>query len=98
MEQLHTIPFGQNGRRRKRHTVPEHPAGDDADVRYAAALKLVQTIDLNLQRGTHHYYDTRGRLLSTLDEVIQAMLTDSLALSQPADKTVEWVLVGELAA
>ena len=68
-----------------------------------AALKLVQVIDHNLRNGTQHYYDTQGRLLRTLDEVINAMLTDSLALSKPAENTKEieageWVRVGELVA
>jgi hypothetical protein len=76
---------------------------EDADVRYAVALKLVQVIDHNLRNGTQHYYDTQGRLLHTLDEVINAMLTDSLALSKPAKNTQgieagEWVRIGELVA
>jgi len=78
-----------------------HPA--DADARYAAALRLVQVIDHNLQTGTQHYYDIQGRLLSTLDEVIHAMLTDSLVLGRPAEypqnaRAVQWVPVGELVA
>ena len=77
MGQPPTILFSRNGRSRR--------GSDDADARYAAALKLVQVIDHNLQKGTRHYYDTRGRLLSTLDEVIHAMLTDSLALGKPAE-------------
>ncbi len=76
---------------------------DDADARYAAALKLVQAIDHNLRNGTQHYYDTQGRLLSTLDEVIHAMLSDSLALGKPAKhsrdaKATEWMPVAELVA
>ena len=76
---------------------------DKADARYAAALKLVQVIDYNLRKGTRHYYDSRGRLLSSLDQVIHAILTDSLALGRPAERprskeTVQWMPVGELAA
>lgn len=76
---------------------------DDADARYAAALKLVQVIDHNLRNGTQHYYDTQGRLLSTLDEVIHAMLSDSLAPGKPAKhsrdaKAAEWMPVAELVA
>jgi hypothetical protein len=97
MGQSQTIPFGRNGRSRK-GCLP----GDDADARYAAALKLVQTIDRDLQKGTRHYYDSRGQLLSTLDEVIHAMLTDNLAFGKPAGYTqkeaVPWSPVGELAA
>ena len=96
MEQSPAIPFGRNGRSRT-GAVQEYPMGDDADARYAAALQLVQVIDHNLQKGTHHYYDTQGRLLNTLDEVVHALLTDSLALGQPA-RAVEWEPVSELAA
>ena len=76
---------------------------DDADVRYAAALKLVEAIDYNLRNGTEHYYDTQGRLLSSLDEVINAALTDTLAPGKPAeqperDEAVEWVSSSELVA
>jgi hypothetical protein len=93
------VQVSRNGRGRQAHS----PLDDDADVRYAAALKLVQTIDHNLQKGTRHYYDSQGRLLSTLDEVIHAMLTDSLVLSKPAkvlrgEESLQWSPVGELAA
>ena len=76
---------------------------EDADARYAEALKLVQVIDDNLRNGTQHYYDTQGRLLRTLDEVINAMLTDSLALGKPTKyaqdaEPVQWVPVAELVA
>ena len=86
----------RNGRRRVSQT-------DDADTRYAAALKLVQTIDSNLRNGTQHYYNTQGRLLHTLDEVIHAMLTDSLAPGKPVKypqeaEAVQWVPVAELVA
>ena len=86
----------RNGRRRGN-------AADDADARYAAALKLVQAIDSNLRNGTQHYYNTQGRLLHTLDDVIHAMLTDSLAPGKPVRysreaEAVEWVPVTELVA
>ena len=86
----------RNGRGRGSH--PE-----DADARYAEALKLVQVIDDNLRNGTQHYYNTQGRLLQTLDEVIDAVLTDSLALGKPVKysqdaKPVQWVPVAELVA
>ena len=76
---------------------------EDADARYAEALKLVQAIDDNLRNGTQHYYDTQGRLLRTLDEVINAMLTDSLTLGKPVKysqdaEPVQWVPVAELVA
>jgi hypothetical protein len=76
---------------------------DDADARYVAALKLVEAIDYNLRNGTQHYYDTRGRLLSTLDEVIHAVLTDNLAVGKPTKHSqgaeiVEWASVSDLVA
>ncbi len=96
------VQVSRNGRSGKRETTPG-PYSDEADARYAAALKLVQTIDHNLQKGTRHYYDTQGRLLNTLDEVIHAMLADSLVLGKPdeylqGDERMEWASVGELAA
>jgi hypothetical protein len=92
----------RNGRSRKGDSGKYRP-GDDAEARYEAALKLVQVIDRNLQRGTRHYYDTRGRLLSTLDEVVHAMLNNSLAPDKPAkrlpaEEAVQWAPVSELAA
>ncbi|MEJ2556506.1 MAG: hypothetical protein P8186_09810 [Anaerolineae bacterium] len=96
------VQVSRNGRSGKRERTPG-PYSDEADARYAAALKLVQTIDHNLQKGTRHYYDTQGRLLNTLDEVIHAMLADSLVLGKPdehvqSDERREWAPVGELAA
>jgi hypothetical protein len=51
---------------------------NDQDVSYAAALRLVEQIDSHLCAGTRHYYDTQGRLLTTLDGVVEAILTDTL--------------------
>jgi hypothetical protein len=50
----------------------------NADARYAVALELVRAIDEHLKNRTRHYRDIQGRLLLSLDEVIHAMLTDSL--------------------
>ncbi len=109
MGQSSTIPFpkgdlkvSRNGRGAKGKALT-HAQPDDADVRYAAALKLVQVIDRNLQNGTRHYYDTQGRLLTTLDEVIHAALSDTLALGKPAEypqdtDAIEWVSANELVA
>ena len=103
MERPSTIKFpktdlhtNRNGRGSKRQS-------DDADARYAAALKVVQAIDRNLRTGTRHYYDTQGRLLATLDEVIHALLTDTLELDHPGDQpregeAREWVPVRQMVA
>jgi hypothetical protein len=50
---------------------------------YFAALKLVSCIDDGLTRGNYPYRDkTTGRLLTTLDEVIRAILDDSLVMTE----------------
>jgi len=74
---------------------------DDADARYAAALRLVQLIDRDLQKGTRHYYDASGKLLVSLDEVVQAILNDTLVVDKPPrflseQDVVNWSAVGEV--
>jgi len=76
---------------------------DDGDARYAAALRLVQAIDRDLQKGTRHYYDATGRLLVSLDEVVQAILNDNLIVDRPPkflrdQDLVRWPAVGEMVA
>lgn len=76
---------------------------DDADARYAAALRLVQAIDRDLQKGTRHYYDASGKLLVSLDEVVQAILNDTLVVDKspqlmPEEGMVNWSAVGEIIA
>jgi hypothetical protein len=50
----------------------------ESAARYTLALQLVQQIDRHLQNGTCHYRDTQGRLLTTLDEVVNAILSNTL--------------------
>ena len=45
---------------------------------YHAALKLVTRIAEDLSRGVHPFRDSTGRPLTTLDEVIRAILSGSL--------------------
>jgi hypothetical protein len=96
------LRISRNGHNRKgKASVNAH--SDDADARYATALKVVQAIDYNLQHGTRHYYDIHGRLLTTLDEVIHAALSDSLAIGRPAatlerDEPAEWIPLVQLVA
>ena len=45
---------------------------------YYAALELVEQIEQNLQSGAHHYWDKQGRLLRTLNQVVDAILADEL--------------------
>lgn len=94
----------RNGR--GRHIDSARPAPvlvDDADARYDAALRLVQAIDHDLQKGTRHYYDATGKLLVSLDEVVQAILNDNLVVDRPPrflreHDLVNWPVVGELVA
>jgi hypothetical protein len=76
---------------------------DDADARYAAALRLVQAIDRDLQKGTRHYYDASGKLLVSLDEVVQAILNDTLVVDRsprllPEEGIMSLSAVGEIIA
>lgn len=48
---------------------------------YMAALHLVQRVDEDLRRGVRHYRDRAGQLLTSLDEVVRAMLEDDLMLA-----------------
>ena len=103
MEKSSTVQFPSGEPQVSRNGRSGRAYSNDADARYAAALKLVQVIDHNLRNGTQHYYDTQGKLLRSLDEVINAMLTDSLALGKPAKysqdaEAVQWVSVGGLVA
>ena len=74
-----------NGRgRRVKQSGGERTLTDEADARYAAALRLVQAIDWDLQKGTRHFHNSAGKLLMSLDEVVQAILNDDLVADRPA--------------
>lgn len=45
---------------------------------YQAALELVARIDEDLTRGVRHYRTKAGRLLTCLDEVIDAIIRGEL--------------------
>ncbi len=47
---------------------------------YEAALELVQLIDEHLTNGTQHYRTKSGKLLRTLDQVVNAILADNLRI------------------
>lgn len=103
MELSSTMKYDKNGRSRRARAGHTPPILEDADARYAAALRLVQTIDRDLQRGTRHYYDTCGKLLISLDEVIQAILADNLVVDKPVrlyegQEAINWSTVGEFSA
>lgn len=48
-------------------------------LRYDAAHRLVEIVDDHLTRNTCHYRNKAGELLLTLDEVVNAILTNDLA-------------------
>ena len=102
--QLSSTSQSRNGRNRKvRADQATSIQPDEADIRYVAALSLVEAIDRDLQKGTRHYYDTAGNLLISLDEVIQAILSDTLVVDKPVKMfrdrgAVQWSRVGELVA
>lgn len=56
--------------------------GDKIEIEatYQAALKLVARIDEELTRGVTHYRNKAGVLLTHLDEVVRAILSDDLQL------------------
>lgn len=54
----------------------------EANIRYDIALEIVTRIDTHLAQGTQHYRDRDGRLLTTLDQVIHAILTDNLTTQE----------------
>lgn len=65
---------------------------------YYAALKLVAQIDEDLTRGVRHYRNRAGTLLTTLDEVVHAILADDLLLEEEFEKDGLWYTPQELAA
>ncbi len=65
---------------------------------YQAALKLVARIDDDLTRGVRHYRNKAGILLTTLDEVIRAILENDLLLEEHEERQSVWFTPQELAA
>ncbi len=70
----------------------------EREATYYAALKLVARIDEDLTRGTRHYRNKAGVLLTTLDEVVRAILEDDLLLPEVEEAEMMWVAPQELAA
>jgi hypothetical protein len=74
------------------------PAMSEREAVYYAALKLVAGIDEDLTRGIRHYRNKAGMLLTTLDEVVRAILNDDLLLPEETRADVTWVTPQEMAA
>ena len=70
----------------------------EQEATYYAALELVARIDEDLTRGVRHYRNKAGVLLTTLDEVVSAILNDNLLVSQEQESGMIWVAPQELAA
>jgi hypothetical protein len=83
-----------NGRTRPELVVSR---SNEREATYNAALKLVAQIDEDLTKGIRHYRTKNGQLLTTLDQVINAILEDNLLLPQVQEET-EAVWMQELAA
>ena len=49
-------------------------------IRYSVALDVVERIDALLERRAQHYRTKSGQLLTTLDQVVTAILQDDLAI------------------
>lgn len=54
-------------------------APTEQEANYKSALELVARIDEDLTRGHPHYRTRAGELLTTLDLVVVAILSDNLA-------------------
>ena len=50
----------------------EEPENENYDL----AVQFVVWVDAQLQKGTYHFRDRDGRLLTTLDQVIKAVLAE----------------------
>jgi len=77
--------FKRNQRHNGRENYPQlvvAPTPAEQEATYYAALELVAEIDEGLTRGTRHYRNKAGALLTSLDQVINALLTDDLALPE----------------
>jgi hypothetical protein len=101
MEHTQTRTLNHN-RNNNHRTYPElvvtHSVSEQ-EATYNAALKLVARIDEDLTKGTRHYRNKAGVLLTTLDEVVHAILNDDLLLPEEREKPgVVWMAPQELAA
>ena len=100
MEQAHM----QNHNHNQRHVAPraypelvKSSKMTEQEATYYAALELVARIDEELTRGIRHYRDKTGLLLTTLDEVVRAILDDNLLVPNEEPQLM-WMAPQELAA
>ena len=75
------------------------PTANERETTYYAALELVAQIDEALTKGTRHYRNKAGNLLTTLDEVVRAILANDLLVPEVEEKAeMRWLQPQELAA
>jgi hypothetical protein len=99
--QARTRSLGRNHRYTAPRTYPElvkTPTAAEREATYQAALKLVARIDEDLTRGIRHYRNKAGVLLTTLDEVVRAILDNDLLVPEEQGIEVIWTPAQELAA
>ena len=99
--QTQTRHINRNGRYTTPRSYPElvkTPPAAEREATYQAALKLVARIDEDLTRGIRHYRNKTGVLLTTLDEVVRAILDNDLLLPEEQSLEVIWMPAQELAA
>ena len=99
MEHAQTQTLNSNHRYATPRVYPElvKPSRvSEQEATYYAALELVARIDEDLTRGIRHYRTKAGMLLTSLDEVVQAILDDNLLVPEQQDFELVWAQ--ELAA
>ena len=94
MDSIRNKNHHNNGRTRPELVVSH---SNEKDAAYNAALKLVAQIDEDLTKGIRHYRTKNGQLLTTLDQVVNAILADNLLLPQ-VQAEAEAVWMQEMAA
>lgn len=98
MERRQIRTLNHNHRTKSARVYPElvKPAKiSEREATYHAALELVARIDEDLTRGIRHYRTKAGVLLTTLDEVVRAILDDNLLAPEEVER---WSAPQELAA
>jgi hypothetical protein len=101
MEHTQVQTLNRNQRIKTSRVYPELVKSSKTTEResaYYAALELVARIDEDLTLGIRHYRTKAGILLTTLDEVVRAILDDNLLLPEEQERERRWVAPQELAA
>jgi len=64
------------------------PMVTNEQAAFEAAMRLVGHIDENLTTGLIHYRNRHGELLHTLDQVVQAILSNDWPVLEPAERSL----------